>query len=667
MAKKIRSDQVDGVVPYTGATQNVNLGDKNLEFTNGSLSRVQNGSRVFNKVYQGYNSGNTTGILSLRVPSIGSAVMFDIVTKFFSYSVKFIGEVRISFYKNGNVIHPNAAKAVISGSSNFPVNSVQVGLDENQNICINLGTIETVWGSHLSFEIERIETKHTNFNVDWSQGWNHIIETVAPDLVANGGKFLSLLNNASFGTELNFGHANKPFLDVINQNLGTAHSPTFNRVNSNDVVTSRLGYFGTYNASQTQGIWSMGTPYGVGATVNAIASSMYGLAYSYIPVGGSSNTASDHEVHFVGVGTPRVSVSLLSGNIRTLGGLIKAGTASSGFWKADGSVDNSTYALASGANASGSWANSSNGLENNPTLPGKTLAGTVTTSLQDANNGTIAGYLNSYGTASGNPDANWWFRLKMLHPNPAGYNGEIALQMTGGNSLRYRKTENGHYGGWIETVDQYNIIAVGGKKMFNTTGNNFNDIPLEAFSDTAASPAIAFHKAGVHAGSIAMINSGLFQFRDLAGTGLVNTQVNISYSQNGFVHNGHNDQDILLTSDGGAIHKKDSILPKVVQTTQNFEYVDIAANPEFREYQVIVWHDAATINIPAASPDIMGMKIVVKLEENTTINNFLPMLEVDGRPWGTLLTNSYESVELVCVGGSWVSTLRVGNTMEIVL
>ncbi len=648
---------ISNFVPYTGATQNVNLGDKNLEFTTGSLSRVQNGSRVFKNVYQGYNSGTTTGILSIKfAQATTQATMFDVTIKCYGYTSKYLGEVRISFYKSsGTVINGNGAKAIISGSGNFPVNSVQVGIDGNGKVCINLGTISTAWSSYMSFEVERVEAKHTGHNNDWSQGWEHIIETVTPDIVANGGTYVSVLNNGSFATEINTAHANKPFLDVINQNLGTAHSPTFNRVNATDVLTSRLGYFGTYSASQTQGIWSMGTAYGVGTTVNAIASNMYGLAYSYIPVGGSSNTASDHEIHFVGTGTPRVSVSLMSGNIRTAGGLIKTGTASSGFWKADGTIDNSTYATTTWAVGQFVGLSGVQTISGTKTFSASPVVPDPTLNAHAANRGWA--YTTFLPLTGGQLTGNLSIKHSpaIVQPTHEFKTNQIA----GRNDFYLRSDSGNHIFRFTADNNHYLFDIAGGMSASNQTGFDFIQIPA-----SNSQFRVGYYATQMPAYMSAVAGSSWTGGNMDAG-GNVNAGSQVR-AEGGFVHNQYNDQDALLTSDGGAIHKKDLILTKVLQTVQDFEYIDIAANPEFREYQVIVWNDAATINIPAASSDIMGMKIVIKLEQSTPIYNFYPMLEVDGRPWGTLITNNDEGVELVCVGNSWVST-SIGKTIEIVL
>ncbi len=117
------------------------------------------------------------------------------------------------------------------------------------------------------------------------------------------------------------------------------------------------------------------------------------------------------------------------------------------------------YALRTGSNATDTWANASNGLGNNPYIPGKVKNASGNSTLAAATHGNVMGFINIYGAGQGNPtDDNWWYRIKMLHDNAAGYYGEIAVQMTGGmNSLRYKRHENGSDGKWIEVWDRDNF------------------------------------------------------------------------------------------------------------------------------------------------------------------------------------------------------------------
>lgn len=308
-------------VPYTGATQNVNLGDKNLEFTTGSLSKTEGTTRTFNKVYQNHTNSGSTGIISLIFPQASTAaVVFDIVVKIYSYTNALVGEIRLSFYKNSaTTIISSGSKATLLGSVNFPTSTLRVGVDNAGSVRILIGDVGFNWGTNLHVEVERVSALYTGHNADWSAGWSQVMDNTTPNLVASGGIFQSLL---VIPLEVNTAHANKPFLDVINQNLGTTHTPTFN-----SLITSRLGRVGTYNAAQTQGIWGMGSSYNVNATTTGLGT-LYGLGYSYISVGGSS-LASKHQVHFAENGTAKVTVNLTDGEVRAnrFTSLIAAGTA----------------------------------------------------------------------------------------------------------------------------------------------------------------------------------------------------------------------------------------------------------------------------------------------------------------------------------------------------
>lgn len=114
-------------------------------------------------------------------------------------------------------------------------------------------------------------------------------------------------------------------------------------------------------------------------------------------------------------------------------------------------------ANASGSNATDMWNNSSLGLQANPTILGKMFNSSGQSDLRNATYGSVIGYINEYGIASGNPGENWFYRMKFLHGNNSGYYGEIAVQMTSGNGLFYKRYEDGTDFGWIQTWDQQNL------------------------------------------------------------------------------------------------------------------------------------------------------------------------------------------------------------------
>ncbi|MDH6209388.1 hypothetical protein M2254_000972 [Chryseobacterium sp. BIGb0186] len=183
-------------VPYAGATSDLTLADKNLNFTTGSVSRVEGNTRIFNKVFQNYVTISQTGILSFKFPqATTAATMFDVTLKIYGYQNRFLGNIRVSFYKNNATsINGSGHKAVIECSDNFPTTVLNVGIDANGNVRINIGEATTVWSTYLTVEVERVSTSHSGYNFDWSKGWSQAIETdmstyqsllnIIPDIVA---------------------------------------------------------------------------------------------------------------------------------------------------------------------------------------------------------------------------------------------------------------------------------------------------------------------------------------------------------------------------------------------------------------------------------------------------------------------------------------------------
>ncbi|WEK71265.1 MAG: hypothetical protein P0Y62_06825 [Candidatus Chryseobacterium colombiense] len=118
----------------------------------------------------------------------------------------------------------------------------------------------------------------------------------------------------------------------------------------------------------------------------------------------------------------------------------------------------SNYALSNGSNASDTWANAAKVLATNPYVSGRTMNSAGTVHLNEATYGDVHGFLNSSGTAQGNPTDSWFHRIKMLHDNSSGYFTEIAVQMTGGYSMWYKKYENGDANAeWVELWDKKNF------------------------------------------------------------------------------------------------------------------------------------------------------------------------------------------------------------------
>lgn len=112
-----------------------------------------------------------------------------------------------------------------------------------------------------------------------------------------------------------------------------------------------------------------------------------------------------------------------------------------------------------------------------------------------------------------------------------------------------------------------------GKKQFVTTGDSYLNMALEVMSNNGASPGISFHKSGFYAGSIQMVNTEMFSFRNNPGSYVIDFQARTAYLStfaaeggevfgemyvgskiyhSGSVHNSYNDYDHVLTSDGQA-------------------------------------------------------------------------------------------------------------------
>lgn len=164
---------------YITTNSEINMGDKNLNFTTGAISKFDGSTRVFNKVFQKYNGTPPTGMASFKFPqATASATMFDVTIKIHLWNIKTLATFRIAFYKNSATqIQPAYHKAMVECNDNFPATAVNVGIDATGNVCINIGDATTVWGTHVMFEVERVVSFYSGANYDWSKGWFLTSET----------------------------------------------------------------------------------------------------------------------------------------------------------------------------------------------------------------------------------------------------------------------------------------------------------------------------------------------------------------------------------------------------------------------------------------------------------------------------------------------------------
>lgn len=142
------------------------------------LSGVNN-ERVHNKIFNDSYSTAQTGILSFKItPPNTSATMFDMTINIYCYQLAAAAEFRLTFYKSAaTTINAAGDTCSIWSTENFPTELVSAGFDSAGNMVINFGDVTTAWNTHISFEIERIETKYTGGGADWASGWSSSIIT----------------------------------------------------------------------------------------------------------------------------------------------------------------------------------------------------------------------------------------------------------------------------------------------------------------------------------------------------------------------------------------------------------------------------------------------------------------------------------------------------------
>ncbi|AZA74944.1 pyocin knob domain-containing protein [Chryseobacterium indoltheticum] len=213
---------------YIPANTEINMGDKNLNFTSGSLSKFENSSRVFNKVYQRSSNANQVGILSFKFPQAStSATMFDVTLKIYGWQNRILGNIRIGFYKITGVAVNGSHKAIIECSDNFPTNIINVGIDAAGMVCINIGEATTVWNTYLNVEVERVVSFHSGANFDWSKGWLQTIETDVSSYISIANVATEVVASRSWTDANNIGSIPKAPTALSDNSLNTITTPGF--------------------------------------------------------------------------------------------------------------------------------------------------------------------------------------------------------------------------------------------------------------------------------------------------------------------------------------------------------------------------------------------------------------------------------------------------------
>lgn len=183
------------------------------------------------------------------------------------------------------------------------------------------------------------------------------------------------------------------------------------------------------------------------------------------------------------------------------------------------------------------------------------------TTLAAATYGNYAGFINSELKSNGNPTDDWHHRIRMLHPNSAGFYTEIAVAMTGAPGMFYKQYAGGSTIGWTQVADLNTFQTFTAAKAFQglvtttSTGNTWatGGILVNGSGDlgagvTTLKPRIGFHNSGLFAGSLVMEAAGAFELHSNPDADFA------SLKASSFIVSGKTSNDVLL-GDGTTIAK----------------------------------------------------------------------------------------------------------------
>jgi hypothetical protein len=259
-AQFLKGDGSVDTTSYIPVGTDINMNDKNINFTSGSLSRYENNCRVFNKVYQRLYSGVQTGILSFKFPqATTSATMFDVTIKISGWNSRIVGTIRVTFYKFSATVLNSNHKAIIECSDNFPTTVINVGLDSSGYVCINIGDSNTAWTSYLNVEVERVVAFHNGANFDWSKGWSQSIETDVSTYTQLLPIATEVVATRTWVDQNNIGSIPKSAALLAQTDLNTFLTPGFyyqhassNATPARNYPISLAGYLNVYRAATTR-------------------------------------------------------------------------------------------------------------------------------------------------------------------------------------------------------------------------------------------------------------------------------------------------------------------------------------------------------------------------------------------------------------------------------
>lgn len=259
-AQFLKADGSVDATSYIPAGTDINMADKNINFTSGSLSRYENNCRVFNKVYQRLYGGVQTGILSFKFPqATTSATMFDVTIKISGWNSRIVGTIRVTFYKFSATVLNSNHKAIIECSDNFPTTVINVGIDSSGYVCINIGDSNTAWTSYINVEVERVVAFHQGANFDWSKGWSQSIETDVSTYTQLLPIATEVVATRTWVDQNNIGSIPKSAALLAQTDLNTFLTPGFyyqhassNATPARNYPIGLAGYLNVYRAATTR-------------------------------------------------------------------------------------------------------------------------------------------------------------------------------------------------------------------------------------------------------------------------------------------------------------------------------------------------------------------------------------------------------------------------------
>lgn len=260
-AQFLKADGSVDATSYIPAGTDINMADKSINFTTGSISRFENNSRIFNKVYQRFTgASNLTGILSFKFPqATTSATMFDVTIKISGWNSRIVGTIRVTFYKFSATLLNSNHKAIIECSDNFPTTVINVGLDASGYVCINIGDPNTSWTSYLNVEVERVVAFHQGASFDWSKGWSQIIETDVSTYTQLLPIATEVVATRTWVDQNNIGSIPKSATLLAQADLNTFLTPGFyyqhatsNATPARNYPIALAGYLNVYRAASTR-------------------------------------------------------------------------------------------------------------------------------------------------------------------------------------------------------------------------------------------------------------------------------------------------------------------------------------------------------------------------------------------------------------------------------